>query len=102
MVIAARDGSFSGNLAIAEPLSVNPVFGSGPMVAIWAPDSQSLAGMANYSQDGWAIALRNLCPGSVAPAGHRWTDLGEGYLVIGGMCPGSRSTPSMSTARSFW
>jgi hypothetical protein len=90
MVIAARDGSFSGNLAIAEPLSVNPVFGSGPTVAIWAPDNQSLAGMANY-----ATGMGGPSPFAtyVLDASHLLVTDGqilgvEGYAVIDWNVPG--------------
>lgn len=50
MVIAASDGSFSGDLTVSEPLAVNAMFGSGPTSAIWHPDGTQLVGPANYAE----------------------------------------------------
>lgn len=89
MVVAARDGSFTGNLTVAEPLAVNPIFGSGPAAALWHPDNQSLAGLANYAEgmggpsplvDYQLDASRLVVVGGEV--------LGQGYAVIDWNVPG--------------
>jgi hypothetical protein len=50
LVIAASDGSSSGPVVAEESLSVDPILGSAPTVAIWHPDGRHLVGFANYAE----------------------------------------------------
>ena len=50
MVIAASDGSSSGQLAAAEGLSIDPIAAALPTTVIWHPDGRGLVGFANYAE----------------------------------------------------
>ena len=50
MVIAASDGSSSGQLAAAEDLSIDPIAAALPTTVLWHPDGRHLVGFANYAE----------------------------------------------------
>jgi len=89
MVIAARDGSFSGNLTVADAVSVNPIFGSAPTSAIWAPDGQSLVGLSSYAEGMGGpspLAVYELDPSRLIVTGGEV--IGNGFTLIDWNVPG--------------